>query len=55
MARVFALRLPESLHALLAQQAREEGVSLNQYMVYILSRAEGIREGKATVLEQKKR
>ena len=34
----FKLRLPKSLHMLLSQKAREEGVSMNQYCVYLLSR-----------------
>ncbi len=38
MARV-TLRLPDSLHAALARRAREEGVSMNQYLVYTLSKA----------------
>lgn len=37
MARL-SLRLPESLHQQLAEQARHEGVSLNQYLVYLLAR-----------------
>jgi len=32
------LRLPESLHHRLAEQANQEGVSLNQYVVCSLSR-----------------
>ncbi len=32
------LRLPESLHQNLARQAKEEGVSLNQMIVYLLTR-----------------
>jgi len=32
------LRLPETLHHQLEDQARLEGVSLNQYLVYALSR-----------------
>lgn len=31
------LRLPESLHQQLTHQAQHEGVSLNQYLVYLLS------------------
>lgn len=38
MAR-FTLRLPESLHGALARRADEEGVSLNQYLVYALTKA----------------
>lgn len=34
----FKLRLPKSLHRTLAQHAREEGVSMNQYCVYLLSK-----------------
>ena len=33
-----SLRLPESLHRQLTLQARREGVSLNQYLVFLLSR-----------------
>ena len=32
------LRLPESLHQNLVQQAKAEGVSLNQMIVYLLTR-----------------
>ncbi len=32
------LRLPESLHQNLARQAKAEGVSLNQMIVYLLTR-----------------
>jgi hypothetical protein len=32
------LRLPETLHRTLAQQAQDEGVSLNQLIVYLLTR-----------------
>lgn len=34
----FKLRLPKSLHKLLAQRSREEGISMNQYCVYLLSK-----------------
>jgi hypothetical protein len=34
----FTLRLPESLHHELEIQAQQEGVSLNQYIVYALAR-----------------
>lgn len=34
----FKLRLPKSLHKLLAQKSSEEGVSMNQYCVYLLSK-----------------
>lgn len=32
------LRLPESLHQQLSEQANHEGISLNQYIVYALTR-----------------
>ncbi len=37
----FLLRLPKSLRRELAARAKTEGVSLNQYMLYQLSRAVG--------------
>ncbi|MGN0950440.1 MAG: type II toxin-antitoxin system HicB family antitoxin [Mitsuokella sp.] len=33
----FKLRLPKSLHKKLAERAKREGISLNQYCVYLLS------------------
>jgi len=38
MARL-TLRLPDSLHQRLARQAKAEGVSMNQYLVYALTQA----------------
>ena len=34
----FKLRIPKSLHRQLVEQARREGISMNQYCVYLLSR-----------------
>lgn len=34
----FKLRLPKSLHRHLARRSHEEGVSMNQYCVYLLSK-----------------
>lgn len=34
----FTLRLPETLHNELEARAQQEGVSLNQYVVYMLTR-----------------
>ena len=31
------LRLPKSLHAILSQEAKREGISLNSYIVHLLS------------------
>ena len=34
----FKLRIPRSLHRTLSEHARREGISMNQYCVYLLSR-----------------
>lgn len=34
----FKLRLPKSLHRSLAEHSKREGISMNQYCVYLLSR-----------------
>lgn len=34
----FKLRIPRSLHKLLAEHSKREGISMNQYCVYLLSR-----------------
>jgi predicted RNase H-like HicB family nuclease len=33
----FKLRIPKSLHRDLAERAKEEGISMNQYCLYLLS------------------
>ena len=33
----FKLRMPKSLHKTLAEHSRQEGVSMNQYCLYLLS------------------
>lgn len=47
----FKLRLPRSLHRSLAEQSKKEGISMNQYCVYLLSRNERNDEksGKTTI------
>lgn len=40
----FKLRLPKSLHRELSEESRREGISMNQYCVYLLSQ----RIGKLT-------
>ena len=35
------LRLPKSLHRQLAESAKQDGVSINQYILMLLSHAEG--------------
>ena len=34
----FKLRLPKSLHRFLSEQSKREGISMNQYCVYLLSK-----------------
>jgi antitoxin HicB len=34
----FVLRIPKTLHRALAQKAKDEGLSLNQYCIYLLTR-----------------
>ena len=34
----FKLRIPKSLHKMLAEDSKKEGVSMNQYCVYLLSK-----------------
>ena len=38
----FKLRVPKSLHRMLAKHAAEEGISMNQYCVYLLSRNDAL-------------
>ena len=38
----FKLRIPKSLHKLLAEHSRREGISMNQYCVYLLSRNDAV-------------
>ena len=44
----FNVRVPASLHRKLHKLAKKEGVSLNQYVVYALSHAAGVNEGKTS-------
>jgi predicted RNase H-like HicB family nuclease len=37
----FKLRLPKSLHKILAERSRQEGISMNQYCLYLLSSGTG--------------
>ena len=43
----FKLRMPKSLHKTLAERSRQEGISMNQYCLYLLS--SGSRNEYATV------
>ncbi len=38
----FKLRIPKSLHKTLAEESKKEGVSMNQYCVYLLSKNSAI-------------
>lgn len=38
----FKLRIPRSLHRSLAENSQREGISMNQYCVYLLSRNDAI-------------
>ena len=38
----FKLRIPRSLHKSLAEHSKREGISMNQYCVYLLSRNDAV-------------
>ena len=38
----FKLRIPKSLHRLLAEHSQKEGISMNQYCLYLLSRNDAV-------------
>ena len=37
----FKLRIPKSLHKSLAEHSRQEGISMNQYCLYLLAKNDG--------------
>ena len=39
----FKLRLPKSLHRSLAEHSKQEGISMNQYCVYLLTKNDAAR------------
>lgn len=39
----FKLRIPKSLHRQLAMQSKKEGISMNQYCLYLLSQNNALR------------
>lgn len=43
----FLLRVPKSLHASLAHAAKAQGVSLNQYVMFLLTKEHATRHRKA--------
>ncbi|MBQ6361066.1 MAG: toxin-antitoxin system HicB family antitoxin [Lachnospiraceae bacterium] len=40
----FKLRIPKSLHRALSEHAKEEGTSMNQYCLYLLTRNDALRK-----------
>lgn len=42
----FKLRLPKSLHKQLAEDARRDGISMNQYCIYLLSQNNALHTNK---------
>ena len=38
----FKLRVPKALHKLLSQHAKQEGINMNQYCVYLLTRNDAL-------------
>lgn len=38
----FKLRMPRSLHKSLAEHSRKEGISMNQYCIYLLSKNDAV-------------
>lgn len=38
----FKLRMPKSLHRSLAQHSKEEGISMNQYCLYLLAKNDAL-------------
>lgn len=49
------LRLPKSLHASLSFEAKKEGVSLNSYIVHLLSERNSYRQMRETIAKLKDR
>lgn len=41
----FKLRLPKSLHKSLAEHSKQEGISMNQYCLYLLSKNDAVHAG----------
>jgi len=41
----FKLRIPKSLHRALAEHSKEEGISMNQYCLYLLSKNDAAHKG----------
>jgi hypothetical protein len=46
------VRLPQTLHEQLVQLAEQEGISLNQYILYALARQAAVSESAASAAQQ---
>lgn len=46
----FKLRIPKSLHRSLAEHAKAEGTSMNQYCLYLLSMNDALKENQRSKL-----
>lgn len=44
----FKLRIPRSLHRTLAEHSKQEGISMNQYCAYLLSRNDALYSKQAS-------
>lgn len=45
----FKLRIPKSLHRQLSEHSKREGISMNQYCLYLLSRNDALHSQGSTV------
>lgn len=45
----FKLRIPKSLHRQLSEHSKREGISMNQYCLYLLSRNDALHSLESTI------
>ena len=45
----FKIRMPKSLHRSLAEHAKEEGISMNQYCIFLLAKNDAIYHAKKQI------
>lgn len=45
----FKLRMPKSLHKQLAERSKKEGISMNQYCVYLLARNDALQTNESVL------
>lgn len=48
----FKIRIPKTLHKQLAEQSKREGISMNQYCLYLLSQNNAVNTVKHTDLKE---